>query len=161
QEVVVDTGANTAETETGGTNLNLVPKEGGNTFRGYGLATYTSNRFSAKGIQDYLVDRGLKPQSTLKAINDYGVGLGGPIAKDKLWFYGTNRWWGSQNYASSNFFNQSANPLFYVPNPDKPAYADTFFVDSSIRLTWQAASKHKISQEEHVQHGCSCWLGIG
>src|SRR5262249_37689916 len=81
--------------------------------------------------------------------------------KDKLWFYGTSRWWGSQNYAASNFFNKSTNPLFYVPDPNNPAYADTFFQDTSVRLTWQASAKNKFSQEEHVQHGCSCWLGIG
>src|SRR5579862_1611930 len=52
QEVVVDTGGNSAETETGGANLNMVPRDGGNTFSVYGEASFTNNTFSAASISD-------------------------------------------------------------------------------------------------------------
>ena len=38
QEVVVDTGGSSAETETGGANINMVPREGGNSLKFYGIA---------------------------------------------------------------------------------------------------------------------------
>jgi hypothetical protein len=161
QEVVVDTGGANAETETGGANINMVPKEGGNTFRLYGTANYTGNRFSDSAVPSDLKARGVTDQSSLKEIYDYGVGIGGPIQRDRVWFYATDRSWGSQNYGANNYFDLHVTPWAYTPDLTKPAYADTFFTDTSIRVTWQAAAKHKINQEEHLQHGCSCWLTIG
>ena len=161
QEVVVDTGGNAAESETGSANTNMVPKEGGNTLHIFGSANYTSNRFSAKAIPSEIAARGVVAQSSLKAIYDYGVGVGGPVKKDRAWFYATGRWWGSQNFSIGNYFNKSTNPYAYVADLAKPAYADTFFADNSIRVTWQVAQKHKINQEEHLQNGCSCDLALG
>jgi hypothetical protein len=161
QEVVVDTGGANAETETGGANINMVPKEGGNLIKLYGTANYTGNKFSAKSVPDDLKARGISDQSSLKKIYDYGVGVGGPIKQDKAWFYGTYRTWGAQNFGANNFFDTKVTPWAYTADRSKPAFADTFFADESIRVTWQAASKHKINQEEHLQFGCSCWLGIG
>ncbi len=161
QEVVVDTGGANAETETGGANLNMVPKEGGNQFKFFSTANFTNNTFSAKAVPSDLKDRGIGDQSSLRKIYDYGVGVGGPLKRDKAWFYTTSRWWGAQNLGVNNYFNKSTNPLTYVPDLDRPAYADTYFVDTSFRATWQAAAKHKVNHEIHLQHGCSCWLGIG
>src|SRR5262245_4636169 len=162
QEVVVDTSGAMAETETGGANLNMVPREGGNTFKFNGLVAYTDDSFSSKSVPDDLkTERGITDQSSLKKIYDYGVGVGGPIMKDRLWFYGTHRSWGAQNFGANNYFDQHVNPYRYVPDLSQPAYADTYFADSSARFTFQAATKHKVNYEFHLQHGCSCWLGIG
>src|SRR5207244_4200397 len=38
EEAVIDAGTSTAETETGGANVNLVPKDGGNRFSVYATA---------------------------------------------------------------------------------------------------------------------------
>ena len=162
QEVVVDTGGSTAETETGGANINMVPKEGGNAFKFYGLANYTGNKFSAKAVPDSIKSRGVGDQSSLKSIYDYGVGVGGPLRKDKAWFYGTHRSWGAQNFGANNYFEkEDGNPNVYTPDTANPAYADTFFADSSFRATVQINGKNKVNHEFHLQHGCSCWLGIG
>ena len=50
QEVVMDTGANSVESETGGANVNLVPKEGSNAFRFETSATYGSPKLAASGV---------------------------------------------------------------------------------------------------------------
>ena len=160
QEVSVDTGGNSAESETGGANINMVPKAGGNTFRFYGAASYTSSRFSAKSVSDDLVARGVAPQASVKQIYDYGAGVGGPIKSDRLWFYTAHRWWGSQSFAANNWFNKSTNPFVYDPDLARPAYTDSFFVDNGVRLTWQVNAKHKISQELHRQAGCTCWFQV-
>jgi hypothetical protein len=100
QEVAIDTGGATAETETGGANLNLVPREGSNRFSLYGLATYTNQDFSSKAVPDDLkTSRNISDQSSLKQIYDYGIG--GPFKRDKLWFYATRRWWGADNFGGT------------------------------------------------------------
>jgi hypothetical protein len=161
QEVTIDTGGNMAESEVGGANQNIVPREGGNRFTLYGTANWTNDKFAEKSISDDLKARGARDQSSVKVIFDYGIGVGGPIKQDKLWFYATNRWWGSQALGANNFFNKSTDFRYYVPDESQPAYGDQYYRDTSGRFTWQTSPKDKISYEVHRQDGCSCWLGIG
>jgi hypothetical protein len=160
QEVTIDTGGNTAESEVGGANQNFVPREGGNAFTVYGTANWTNNRFSSQSISNDLTSRGASPFSSVKEIYDYGIGIGGPIRKDKVWFYATNRWWGAESPAANNYFNMSTDWRYYVPDLSRPAYSETYFRDTSLRVTWQVSPKDKVAFEEHRQDGCSCWLSL-
>lgn len=160
-EQVVDTGGNSAETETGGANVNMVPKDGGNRFSVYGMANYTNKDLASGKVPDDLIARGSRPnQNSMKQVWDYGIGVGGPIVRDKVWFYSANRWWGSQSFAANNYLNKSTDFYSYVPDTARPAYTDIFQRDFGGRVTWQATTKQKLSFEEHYQASCSCWLGI-
>ena len=160
QEVVVDTGGSSAETETGGANINMVPKEGGNTLKFYGIANYTNQNLSAAAVPDAIKARGVSDQTSLRKIYDYGLGVGGPLKQDKAWFYATQRSWGAQNYGAELYKDADSNPLTYTRGTDR-AFADTFFGDTSFRATVQLTPKHKINHEFHLQAGCNCDLGIG
>ena len=41
--------------------------------------------------------------------------------------------------------------------PDRPGHTDDYYSDLSLRLTWQAARKHKIVASYQVQPNCSCF----
>ena len=159
QETVIDTGGATAETETGGANINMVPKEGGNSLKLFGLIAYADQNLSAKAVPKSVSDRGFGPQTSLRKVYDYGVGVGGPLKKDKAWFYSTYRPWGAQNYGTVRL-DVDTNPLTYTPGPDR-GYADTYFADESFRATIQLNAKHKVNHEIHLQYGCSCDLALG
>ena len=159
QETVIDTGGATAETETGGANINMVPKEGGNSLKLFGSIAYTDENFSAKAVPQYVADRGFAAQTSLRKVYDYGVGVGGPLRKDKAWFYATYRPWGAQNYGTVRL-DADTNPLTYTPGPNR-GYADTYFADESFRATIQLNAKNKINHEFHLQYGCSCDLALG
>ena len=159
QEVVVDTAGSTADTETGGANINMVPREGGNSLKIYSNIAFTNESLSAEDVPDFVAARGFAAQSSLRKIWDYGVGVGGPIKQDKAWFYKTYRNWGAQNFGNVKE-DADPNPLVYTPGPNR-AFANTYFADESFRVTWQVNQKHKINQELHLQYGCSCDLGIG
>lgn len=58
-EYVYDYSANAAEVETGGVRLNLIPKEGSNTFSGGFYGDFSHPGLLANNVDQDLVDRGL------------------------------------------------------------------------------------------------------
>src|SRR5262249_25469223 len=86
-EVVVGTATASAEIETSGMTINFVPREGGNnikfTFNGAG----TTHGLQSNNIDDAIRSLGVTTAQSVKSVYDWGAGLGGPIMKDRLWFY--------------------------------------------------------------------------
>ncbi|MGE3578631.1 MAG: carboxypeptidase regulatory-like domain-containing protein [Vicinamibacterales bacterium] len=161
QETVVDTGGANAETETGGANVNMIPRDGGNKFSSNSIFNYTNTDLASGKVSDDLIARGsAADQNAMKRVYDYGIGVGGPVATDKLWFYSANRWWGSESYAANNYFNKSTSPFRYEPDLARRAYTAQWQRDFGGRLTWQAAEKHKITGSLNLQKACGCWLAI-
>ncbi|MDO8793914.1 MAG: TonB-dependent receptor [Vicinamibacterales bacterium] len=162
QETVVDTGGNSAESDTGGANVNMIPRDGGNTFRAQGILSYTNADFASGKVPAQLVARNSQPENkTMKKVYDYGIGIGGPVAKDKLWFYNANRWWGNESFAANNYFNKSQVWYRYEADLARQAFSDQDYRDFGVRMTWQASAKHKITFSENWQRACACWMGIG
>ncbi|MGH6692353.1 MAG: carboxypeptidase regulatory-like domain-containing protein, partial [Gammaproteobacteria bacterium] len=167
QEVVVETGGMSAERASGGVQMNIVPKDGGNTFSGSFSTSHSSPDWQAGNLTDELRARGLGFSPSLKQHYDTGGALGGPIVRDRLWFYNAYRFGANQQYQQGNYFNKLQNQrvgtdpvwrvTFYEPDLDRPGHTDDYYRDYSLRLTWQAASKHKIVASYQVQPNCSCF----
>jgi len=159
QETVIDTGGASAETETGGANVNMIPRDGGNRFSLHSALNWTTEGLASGAVPDSLVQRGSAAESkSMRKVYDYGLGIGGPIVKDRLWFYQMTRFWGGQSYGANVYFDKS--PVFYryEPDLDRPAYTDTWQRDVGGRITWQAGEKHKINTNLNWQRACACWL---
>ena len=157
EETAIQTGGFGAEIETGGPTANIVPKDGSNSFRFTFAGNGTGARLQSSNLTDELKARGLLTPPKVKKIYDVGFAGGGPFATDKLWFYTAHRWWGTQNTAPGNYFNATPHSLFYTRDLDRPAYLDFPHRDNSVRLTWQAAAKHKITISESLQRSCGCF----
>ena len=106
-----------AETDSGGVVVNVVPKSGGNVFRGNVALTGVNDNFQSSNLSDELVARGLTSTASVKQIYDVGGGLGGPFKQDTLWFYTAHRWWGSQEKAPNSFYNKTHGTPFFTPDP--------------------------------------------
>jgi hypothetical protein len=87
QEVVVETGGTSAEAMTGGVQLNIIPKDGGNTWSGSFSTSWTGPSLQSDNLDDDLRARGLQTGASVKRFRDNGGAFGGPIARDRLWFY--------------------------------------------------------------------------
>src|SRR4029450_13869293 len=70
QEITVQTAALGAEVSAGGPHLNLVPREGGNTFNGATYVGYTGNSFQSNNLSQDLIDRGLRTPDAIDKIFD-------------------------------------------------------------------------------------------
>ncbi len=110
-----------------------------------------------------MADRGVNPLAKNKKIWDYGVGVGGPIVRDRIWFYTAHRWWGAQNYQPATSFNLTPHTPFYTPDPERPTWTDFYNQDNSLRLTVQATERHKFTASQAFQTNCAChfWTQYG
>jgi hypothetical protein len=160
RETTLETSGMTSESETSGIQLNLVPKEGGNSFTGSFVGTYAGSGLQSNNLSSDLRARGLSGTSEVKSIWDYGAGVGGPIKRDRLWFFAAQRWWGAQEYTPGNYFDLILDDLFYTPDLSRRAYQDSWNLDGNVRLTWQASQKNKFTFGQAVQGSCACYYLI-
>src|SRR4029078_6139340 len=88
-----------------------------------------------------LRDRGLTTPGTNTKIWDFNLGVGGPIVRDRMWFFGTLRDEGSHRTVPGMFANLNAGapPKWtYAADLTRPAAAAQSFRPISLRLTVQA-----------------------
>jgi hypothetical protein len=156
QEVTVTTGAQSAEQAVSGITTNLIPKEGGNTFSGNLVLAYADENLQASNLTDELRSRGLNATNRLKRIFDVNPSWGGRIIRDRLWFYNSFRYWGTDTYLAGLFYN--ATPLAFSYTPDRDRQANARVVDGStnLRLTLQATRKDKVGIFYDEQPHCTC-----
>jgi hypothetical protein len=145
QEITVTTGGTDLSMATGGAGINLTTKRGTNAFHGSARYLWTDEGLSFGNISDQSQapyspanlsedprlrnsDGTYRDQGDrIKNIKDYGFDLGGPILKDRLWFYGT---YGKQDIKLLRMNN----------TPD-----DTLLPSYNFKLNWQATSSTMVS----------------
>ena len=87
EEVEVSTAGHRAEIQAPGVFLNIVTRRGSNSFAGSGNFFYEHERFQAQNLDDALRARGVGQANRLKQLLDWSADLGGPILRDRAWFY--------------------------------------------------------------------------
>ena len=147
QEVSLETGGLGAESEMSGIRTNVVPKEGGNTFRGTFASSFTNHHLQGDNLTEEFKAQGLLSVNTVFKIYDVNPGFGGPIKKDRLWFFGSVRGWTAQQYVAGMFYNKSAVPWIYTADTGRPALSIETNGNESLRLTWQASTRNKFSAQ--------------
>jgi len=139
----------TADAFGSGFTMNLIPKEGGNDFRGSFFATGANGSFQSSNYTPELQAAGLSTPNELKETYDINPSLGGPIIKQKLWFFGSMRWQENAFYYAGAYENANGGDLTkwnYVPNLNLRGLNDLSVKPSgSLRLTWQATPRNKFA----------------
>jgi hypothetical protein len=146
QEVTVDYASGSAENVTSGVTFNYIPREGSNRFSMSVFATAVNSSFQGDNYSQELADAGLGARNRLHTLVDINPSTGGPILRDRLWFYAAGRWQVNKNYVGGLWYNQNAGDLTrwdYVPG-DQAVFRLTQGSGNG-RLTWQAAQKHKVN----------------
>jgi hypothetical protein len=159
QEVSIDYAAGSAEQAYAGLRINLIPRDGGNTYSGSFFGTYANGRFEADNYTSELEARGLRAPNALKRVYDFNPVFGGPLKQDKLWFFAGARWVENNKYTAGLFYNKNAgNPEAWTYEPDfgRQAFDRITQQSGNARLTWQAASRHKFSFFYDQQGRCWC-----
>jgi Carboxypeptidase regulatory-like domain len=133
-EISIETGAHSVDTQSSGVVLNMVTKAGGNTFSG-GVSVYAEPDWKwiqANNIPDTPEYADVGFGNPTKYIYDYGGDLGGPIIKDKLWFY-------------SSFRRTEINRFIIGYELDgQPATSYTDLIHWTAKLTGQLAKNNRM-----------------
>jgi hypothetical protein len=159
QEVAVDYSSASAESITGGLQINMIPKTGGNTFSGTLFATAVNSAFEGSNSNDELRARGLRTPNSLKHQSDVNPGLGGPLVLDRLWFYAAARFTRQANYVGGLFRNQHAGDItkwHYEPDESARAVNSAREQSANVRLTWQATATTKFNFFYDQHWRCQC-----
>lgn len=145
EQISYETGAISAETGTGGIRVNMIPKEGGNQFKGSFFLNGTNNGLQSNNLTQSLKDQGLTAVNTTKRVWDVSGSLGGPILRNKLWFIVASRYWGLDKYPADSFYDTSTSDFRYVPDQSRRGVDDSWNLSNAARVTWQATPKNKIT----------------
>ncbi|MEQ1729747.1 MAG: carboxypeptidase regulatory-like domain-containing protein [Vicinamibacterales bacterium] len=159
QEITVDFAAGSAEMPNGGVRINVIPRDGGNTFKGTFFANGTKESWQNNNLSADLKARGLLSANTNKLQYDVNPGIGGPIIRDRLWFFAAARWNGNQNYVGGVFWNKDAynpNVWTYTPDLTRPGVFRAVQRSVAANVTWQYDEKNKFNFLWDQQYRCQC-----
>ncbi len=157
QEVALQTRGMSAETENGGVLINTIPKDGGNELKLYAIGSGTGPSLQGNNLSRLARDYGITEVAGLKHVYEFAAGLGGPVVKDKVWFYAANWWQGSGEYSPGVYFNATQSSFFYTPDRSQKKYTTYDIRDHSGRVTWQATAKQKVAVLTSWQWSCLCY----
>jgi hypothetical protein len=100
-----------AETSSGGVRLNMIPREGGNQFHGDFKAASRPGSWQSSNLTDRHQARGLTAGNAIDRIIDYTGSLGGPIMKDKVWFFTSARYFSVNNFIANTFMDDGSQGI--------------------------------------------------
>jgi len=134
QEVSYQTSGIGADTSAGGVRLNMIPREGGNRFSGDFKTSYRPGEWQGNNITQRHLDRDLRAGNATDRIIDFTFAQGGPVLRDKLWFFGSARYFSVNNFIAGSYFRDG-----------RQAVDDQYIKQGLLRMTWQVTPKTKFS----------------
>jgi hypothetical protein len=158
QEVTVQISGALGESETGGASINIVPRTGGNRFAGNYFGTYTRGPLDEEGGNRrgwFSKNNGSYPeiQNNYPLISDYDTSgaFGGPIKRDRLWFFSVARAWQKTAFSrQSDRIWDNANAGIWGQNyqadrSGPPLQLINWTRNANARITAQASQKNKFN----------------
>jgi hypothetical protein len=134
QEVSYQTSGIGADTQAGGVRLNMIPREGGNRFSGDFKTAYRPGTWQGDNLTARHREKGLQTGNATDRIVDYTFAQGGPLKRDKLWFFASARYFSVNNFIPDTFFDDGSKGV-----------DDQFIKQAMVRLTWQVSARNKFS----------------
>jgi hypothetical protein len=156
-ELVISSFGNLGEVEVGSPVVNIIPRTGGNTFSGTFYADGANGAMASDNTKSLVAAGVIRAPNELIHTSQLNFGLGGPIVRDKMWFFANTRHQTDDAYVTNIWVNQNAgnpNAWTYVPDYDKRGTNKNWYANGAVRFTWQAAQRHKLTFFWDEQRKC-------
>ena len=160
-EVSTTVSGGLGEMEVGGPVMNLIPRAGGNTFRGTAFINGAGDWSKGNNLDAKLTapppGPNLKETPGIIKSYDSSVSYGGPILKDRLWFYGSYRKLNTITQIEGVRWNKNTFDMSrwdWVEDPSITARrleGRQMYID---RFTAQVTPKNRISFSHEFQSRC-------
>jgi hypothetical protein len=158
QEVQVTVAGGMGESDRGGPAFNIIPKTGGNTFSGTAFGSTAGKWSQGSNLDDYLRSVGINEPPGLIKNWDTNLAIGGPIKRDRLWFFNNVRSYGTHQdipglYANANALD--ASKWSYLKDQNVKARSAGAKKIEAIRLTGQLTPRNKAGVYWEYQANCT------
>ena len=156
QEIIIDQAGSGGQAEygVGGAIVNMISRDGGNTFSASLFSTGSTEKMQADNLTDALKAQGLTSSTKSIRIYDLNAFVGGPIRQDKLWFATSHRLSGQKGLVANLYQDANLNARVYgapaavwkfAPDFSKPVEPNEDNQAHNVRLTWQATPTNKVT----------------
>jgi hypothetical protein len=136
EEVQLGTSGNDASMPSPGVQVNFIVKSGGNQFHGDFYQDYENSSFQGTNINQTQLFQGAGVGTRITGYHDTNGDLGGPLKKDKFWFFTSWR----RQYIGTTITG------YPVDNPGTGPPFSTILTNGTYKLTYQINANNKISQ---------------
>jgi hypothetical protein len=150
------------DSPTLGVQTNAIPRAGSNVFSGTILANGSKPSLQSNNLTSRLqatapdlsqiAPWGLTLTSSMKALGMLAGSLGGPIVKDRLWFYAAGMTNTNQSYVAGLYYPVDPAARVRVSDLNSPAYDDQYVWDTTQRFTISLSPKLQITEFNEWQH---------
>lgn len=134
QEVSIQVSGISADTSAGGVRMNMIPRDGGNRLSGDYKVAYRPGDWQSSNLTDRHVERGLSAGNAIDRIFDTTLAIGGPIKRNRLWFFVTGRYFSVNNFIANTVQDDGSRGL-----------DDQYIKSGLARLTWQISDRNKLA----------------
>src|SRR5688572_13604265 len=139
QEIAITTSGSLGESEVGGPVINVVPRTGGNNFAYHYWFTGLNGGMQASNYTPELQAAGLRRPARTNYMYDTSFAVGGPIVRDRIWFFGLGYYRGSSNDVPGMWHNRNAGDptkWTYEADLNRPAVSEGRGpIQPNLRLT--------------------------
>ena len=152
EQIDVQISGHGGDSPTIGVQSNLIPRTGGNAFHGTALVNGSSGRFQSNNLTNRLKALGLTDTTRLKNLYDVNGGFGGPVVRDRLWFFTTARYQTNTSYIAGLYFPTDPKSFVRTEDKSRQGFDDQFLWDFTTRLTAAVTQKMRVNGFIQVQH---------
>src|SRR5687768_17844033 len=156
-EISVTVAGGLGESDIGGPMMNLVPRSGGNSFRGSAFINNAGDWSRGNNLNDELRAVGINETPGILNSYDASVSYGGPIKRDRLWFFGSYRSLETAAAVPGIIYNANsfdASRWDWVGDPSVTLRTLQGRATYIGRITAQVSAKHRITYNQEYQRRC-------
>jgi carboxypeptidase family protein len=160
-EIAFTVAGGMGETDVGGPVLNIVPRSGGNDFHGQAFTNFSNDSLRGNNLTPELTapppGPNLRETPGIIKAYDANISYGGPIVRDRLWFFGSYRKLNTETAVEGVVGNANAFDLSRWDWAEDRSLTARQSAGRTIyigRVTAQAAAKHRVAVNWEYQRRC-------